>query len=38
MVMHNTMNLRKGKKSSIKINLVMNVWKTWYIEMRGCNL
>jgi hypothetical protein len=29
---------RKEKKSSIKIKSTMNVWKTYYIEMHGCNL
>jgi hypothetical protein len=37
MVMHDAMNSRK-KKSSIKINLAMSVWKIWYIKMRDYNL
>jgi hypothetical protein len=29
---------KEGKKSLIKINLVMSVWKIGYIEMHDCNL
>jgi hypothetical protein len=29
---------KEQKKSLIKINLVTNVWKIGYIEMRDCNL
>jgi len=36
--MRNAMNSRNRKKSLIKINLVTNVWKIGYIEMRDCNL
>ncbi len=37
-VICNIMNSRKGKSNSIKIKLTMNVWKTCYIEICGCNL
>jgi hypothetical protein len=29
---------QQKKKISIKINLTMNGWKTWYIKMRDYNL
>jgi hypothetical protein len=37
MVICNAMNSKKNK-NSIKIKWAMNVLKTCYIEMHGCNL
>jgi len=36
---HNDIISRRGKKRfSIRIKSTMKVWRTYYIEMRGCNL
>jgi hypothetical protein len=35
---YTTPEFQRKEKIKIKIKSIMNVWKTCYIEMHGCNL